>query len=309
MPRRKKSTEPIMTDAAINLTALDQEIPASRLVPLDIVYRSIGRPAANANPVIGTNIRRFREAANLTQPQLAEMIGLSRSAVANWERDFVRPDIDRLVKLCDALNVSADDLLGIPAKDAGISADDRAMLRTFNSLNKRDRHLVNTMMNTMHEADYLVFKESFSERFKSTQLNPLKACAGSGIDLPDAPPPMQTIIRITELTSRCDEIIRITGDSMMPDYMDGDRVLLQHKPEIAVGQIGIFIVNNEGMIKEFQGDHLHSLNPDYDDIHFDEGTEVRCVGLVLGKLTPDMLPTPDEQYMINELLEERRSAT
>lgn len=34
---------------------------------------------------MGERIKRLREAANLTQPELAELVGVTRSAVAQWE--------------------------------------------------------------------------------------------------------------------------------------------------------------------------------------------------------------------------------
>lgn len=308
MPRRKKNLDLDTAATPVVSKAKPAKEPLSKyVVPLAPMYRSVGRPAIQNFTMLGDNIRRCREAAKLTQPQLAEILNITRNAVANWERDFARPDIERLIQMCSALDVSADDLLGIAPPEERVSAEDRAVLQAFHSLSEHDKRLIHIMMDAMNETLFQEFKENFYDRFRYCPLNPLKACAGSGIELTDERPPMQTLIRITDVTSRCDEIVRITGDSMMPDYLDGDRVLLQHMPEIPVGQVGIFLVNNEGMIKEFRGDHLHPLNPEYPDIYFGEGIEARCIGLVLGKLDADILPTREEQYLINELFEERRA--
>lgn len=43
-------------------------------------------------------------------------------------------------------------------------------------------------------------------------------------------------------------------------------------------------MNGESYIKEFQGDHLHSLNPDYDDIPFGDSDQIEYFGKVVGKL-------------------------
>ncbi|WP_369977352.1 helix-turn-helix domain-containing protein [Xanthomonas bundabergensis] len=49
---------------------------------------------------IGSRIRRVRSMANLSQSQLAEQVGVKRSAVAQWERDpGTFPSVKNLVKI------------------------------------------------------------------------------------------------------------------------------------------------------------------------------------------------------------------
>ena len=60
---------------------------------------------------IGTNIKTLRDERNLTQEQLAEMVGVTFQAVSSWERDEYRPDTDNLISLADALDVSVASIL------------------------------------------------------------------------------------------------------------------------------------------------------------------------------------------------------
>ena len=70
---------------------------------------------------------------------------------------------------------------------------------------------------------------------------------------------------------------------MEPMFSVGDKVLVKIQPDIEPGEIGIFIVANEGYIKK-KGDHeLISINPEYDNIPINEYTDYRCFGKVLGK--------------------------
>ena len=46
----------------------------------------------------------------LTQEELAEKIGVSKSAIAKWETDGGLPDRDNLKRLAEIINVSVDDL-------------------------------------------------------------------------------------------------------------------------------------------------------------------------------------------------------
>lgn len=60
---------------------------------------------------IGTKIKDARTAAQLTQEQVAEALGISRQTVSNWENDRTYPDIGSVVKLSDLYGVSLDYLL------------------------------------------------------------------------------------------------------------------------------------------------------------------------------------------------------
>lgn len=54
-----------------------------------------------------------RAARGLSQQDLADILGVEQPTVQRWETGVREPKtIDMLVKLCDALDVSADALLG-----------------------------------------------------------------------------------------------------------------------------------------------------------------------------------------------------
>lgn len=61
----------------------------------------------------GSNIVKLRKAAGITQERLAEQIGVSVSAVSQWESGRTMPDICTIPILCHVLNVSSDELLEI----------------------------------------------------------------------------------------------------------------------------------------------------------------------------------------------------
>ena len=51
-----------------------------------------------------------RKHLDLTQEELADRVGVSKSAIAKWETDGGLPDRDNLKRLSEAINVSVDDL-------------------------------------------------------------------------------------------------------------------------------------------------------------------------------------------------------
>ena len=62
---------------------------------------------------IGTTIKKLRRDKNITQEQLAELLGVSTNAVSQWECDKTAPDISHLPVLANIFEVSADVLLEI----------------------------------------------------------------------------------------------------------------------------------------------------------------------------------------------------
>ena len=60
---------------------------------------------------IGSKLAQARRAANLTQEQLAERLGVTRQAVSRWESDAAYPETDKIVRMARLLNVSCDYLL------------------------------------------------------------------------------------------------------------------------------------------------------------------------------------------------------
>ena len=69
----------------------------------------------------GDRIRDARKAAQFTQWQLAERLGVSNTSISNWEKGLSRPDADMIQKLCACLHLQANDFYGTtqPAAENG----------------------------------------------------------------------------------------------------------------------------------------------------------------------------------------------
>ena len=61
---------------------------------------------------IGKNITKFRRNKGITQDELANYIGVSKSSVSKWENNITYPDILLLPQLATLFNVSLDELMG-----------------------------------------------------------------------------------------------------------------------------------------------------------------------------------------------------
>lgn len=62
---------------------------------------------------IGAIIKNARRKNNMTQEQMAEYLNVSISAISQWESDKTSPDISIIPSICNLLNISADELLGV----------------------------------------------------------------------------------------------------------------------------------------------------------------------------------------------------
>ena len=126
--------------------------------------------------------------------------------------------------------------------------------------------------------------EQDEERLIEIRHSVYKVSAGCGFELWEGDNWETIEISDTPEARRADYALTISGDSMEPVYYDGDIVLVREQETIEMGQIGIFILDGSGYIKKYCGDHLVSLNEDYDDIPLSDYEDVRCSGRVIGRV-------------------------
>jgi transcriptional regulator with XRE-family HTH domain len=94
---------------------------------------------------IGTRIREAREEVGWTQDQLAEAVGVSRSAVAQWETGRAGQVTTNLTRVAAALGVGVEHLMY--GRDKFMpgqvnSGDELAMLRLYRQCDQEDRQLL-----------------------------------------------------------------------------------------------------------------------------------------------------------------------
>jgi transcriptional regulator with XRE-family HTH domain len=60
---------------------------------------------------IGARIKRIREAADMTQGELAHILDLKRTSITNIERGNQRPTLDALYRFCERFTLELSDVL------------------------------------------------------------------------------------------------------------------------------------------------------------------------------------------------------
>ena len=57
---------------------------------------------------VGEKIKTLRAEYNMKQSELAQMLGVARTAVSNWEKGLNKPNVDLISNMCYIFNVSPD---------------------------------------------------------------------------------------------------------------------------------------------------------------------------------------------------------
>ena len=247
----------------------------------------------------GEIIRRRRTALGLNQAELAERVGVSRNTVAGWETSHSRPDLGTLPALCRALGISLNAFFGLEKKR---TAEENRVLEVFSELEAQDRESILWQMEALR--DRRAEQRRMNEPVQIPKVvtlfrNELGAAAGFGAALGEAQGEKMVLLADRD-TERADEVITVCGRSMEPTFYDGDQVLVQHTKELREGEIGIFLVDNEGYIKEYRKDGLHSHNPEFRTMTFHEDQSVRCIGRVIGRVKEEQIPTREQINRITE---------
>lgn len=237
---------------------------------------------------IGSRIKDARINKEMTQEDLASKLGVTKGAIANYENGVSIPKSEVLLKLfvileCDPNYIYQDEIKALE-NTFTTTISEQKMIEKYRNL---DRYGVETV-NSVLDIEYQRVKEEIMKE-ESYPMIPkiLYGCspsAGIGNYLPDDIDESAIMVPDTPKTRKADYVLKVDGKSMEPEYMDGDLVLVKKQDQVDIGEVGIYLVNGEALIKETQNGYLHSLNPEFGNIELNENSEVHCMGKVIGKL-------------------------
>ena len=234
---------------------------------------------------IGNQIKTFRKSAGFTQDELAKRLNTTKQTISRYEKGDRKANQDMLFELCDIFSVSIDDFF--PSQNEVLQSsttspiqtiyDELKPLRKAKVLTYAERQLYeqksedNTKKNEVSEAIQLYSYDYYDH----------PASAGTGQYLNDV-----RVERIElPVDVDADFVIPIKGDSMEPDYHDGDLVFIQTSVDLNDGVIGVFNYNGDAYIKQLvigkEQAYLHSLNPAYKDMPITPDTDFRIIGEVV----------------------------
>ncbi|WP_272233716.1 helix-turn-helix domain-containing protein [Pseudomonas syringae] len=82
---------------------------------------------------LSENLKRFRKARGLTQPDVWGPAGIAKSSYTSYEAGTQMPSADKVVELAKVLGVTTDELL-LGESELTVSEDLRPILKRFDSL-------------------------------------------------------------------------------------------------------------------------------------------------------------------------------
>lgn len=230
---------------------------------------------------LGEKIKKRRELLNMSQADLALKIGVTQGAVGNYESGVSNPKMELLPKLFSALKTDANYLFDEPKKSDDFTYHDTQIVDKYRKLDTFGKEVVDSVLDLEYKR-CVAIKETAKAKTITISRSLLTASAGAGEylsegnyeprEFPDTPQARQA-----------DVVIPVSGRSMEPMFHDGDELYVRKQPSVEIGEIGIFIKNGEGFVKEAGEGRLISLNPEFDDI-YTNGEPIVCFGKVLGKV-------------------------
>lgn len=246
----------------------------------------------------GKRLKALRKEKKMQQREVAEKLGIRPSAVCNWETGLSYPTFVTMLDVCSIFDIDADYFFGSPKETRRDALDLRRHMELWDQLQEHEKDMVNKGISLLIENRQRQHLRDCRDSFRKLQLSSLKVCAGSGSYLDESGNGEYLYLRRCDVVNEADEVIAVTGRSMEPTFRNGDLLLVRHQENVLEGEIGIFVVNGEGMVKEFRDKGLWPHNPAFRPIFPDNGLDIRCCGLVLSVVTDDMLADDDENRLL-----------
>jgi repressor LexA len=272
---------------------------------------------------IAQNIRRLREQHGLTQQELGQIAGVSDKAVSTWENGTKTPRMGAVSRLAEHFGIPKSEILddtASPLRDTRFAA---ALDKFCNAWEKTPEQIERELslrggrlsqlrrgeaLPTERELDLFagyfhapraVLRDSGTVSFDPSNVTPIPVALHDARRVPvlgrvPAGVPIEAITDIVEEIELSDRLstdgydyfgLLVTGDSMVPEYRDGDVVILRVQPTAETGDdVVAYIGNNDATLKRLtvteNGIQLRPLNPDYAIRSF-TNTEVQALPVTI----------------------------
>lgn len=262
----------------------------------------------------GKKLSQLRTDKGLSQAEVAKFLGMAQTTYAGYENGNRSVTVTLIQKFSTFFKVHPDYLLGVQEKSS--------ILPYYESLSESRRRIADATIKALWEeqqseqqltsteqaigSNIISFHSSKrQERHHSPipqqgedsniiqfRLSEQPASAGYGYSLD---PENFSIIHIRNDGSIDPDTmfgVPILGDSMEPDYHDGDIAVIKQDVDVEFGGIGLFTVGNRGYLKKRAPGKLLSLNSKYPPIPTPDDEYFACNGKVIGIL--------NSEYIISE---------
>jgi len=236
--------------------------------------------------IFANNLSFYMNQRGIDRNTLCADLDLKYTTVRDWLKGITYPRIGKIELLANYFNINKSDL--IENKISTAQSSDYLLEEITNTARKLNTDNKKIVLRKSEELLESQNKEETKENEVSEAIQLYSydyydhpASAGTGPYLNDV-----RVERIElPVDIDADFVIPIKGDSMEPDYHDGDLVFIQTSVDLNDGVIGVFNYNGDAYIKQLVIDkeqaYLHSLNPAYKDMPITPETDFRIIGEVV----------------------------
>lgn len=243
--------------------------------------------------VIGEKIKQYRLANGWTQQELGAKIGMSKNAIGNYEKGFRSPKKNTMFDLANAFNVSIDDLFPPIQKDTPPTSspiqsiydqlEPPGQAKVLNYAERQLKEQKNEDKTKINEVS-----EKVIDLYQVEVVSETAAASGFNYEFGYDDTDRETI-EVDEQPPRHDIATKVSGDSMQPDYQDGDILYLVDKGLTTYnGDLAVIAYGDRSYFKKIYTENgrlrLVSLNDKYEDIILDfppaEDTHIKIYAVV-----------------------------
>lgn len=236
----------------------------------------------------------LRKRENLSQQELAEKTGLTRSAIGMYETGKREPDFETLEKIADFFNVNMDTLLGKSSAfmlNISVGSRIRAAREAKNMTQEELGAACGITKQSIFKYESGIITNIPLDRLEkiASALDVTPAYLMGWKEAANTPPGFQPIPPMTEVPlvgriacgdpilaeENVEDMVSVPaawratftlichGDSMSPRIQDGDLVAIRMQPEVENGEIAAVRIENEATLKRvYLHDDYIELRPE-----------------------------------------------
>jgi len=212
----------------------------------------------------GEQLKRCREELGLSRGEVAEKLGISVSAISNYENGLSFPVDKVLLRLFDILNTEPNVLFqdSFRAGKQVLGRSEKALLEKYRTLSPAGREAVRAVLDAM--CAYCEEAETGIRETEPRVIPFYRSPAAAGYAAPAFGEDFEYISVTDDVPQAAEFAVRIQGDSMAPFIPDGAVAYVNRDP-LKSGDVGIFCVDGDIFCKQYHRDasgtvYLFSLN-------------------------------------------------
>ncbi|WP_409967078.1 LexA family transcriptional regulator [Bengtsoniella intestinalis] len=235
----------------------------------------------------GTQIRDRRKELGLSRSDVAQSLGVSISAIGNYENSINFPSEKVMLRLFDCLQIQPNELYkdSFQGGEGVMTHSERQMMEQFRPLSPSNKDLVRNLIDALWQSQ----QEALPSGAPVREIPLYQFPAAAGYVAPVFNTDFEYLSVRDNVPPAAEFAVRIQGDSMEPYITDGSVVYVNRDP-LRDGDIGIFWVDGDMFCKQYHADssgtvYLLSLNRNRSDadVALPSGSErsFTCFGRVM----------------------------